>query len=151
MEIVLYKNTPAPLSKKTIEAVVFLVAQHEKKLQGVVEVSCVDSRTIRHINREYRGKDKSTDVISFADNQQTKKQPLFVLPHKQVQIGYVYVCPSYIKQQAERFKVAYKEEFVRMLVHGLLHVAGHDHDTAKAAKSMFGVQEKVVQQFFSHR
>jgi probable rRNA maturation factor len=80
------------------------------KLKKPVDVFLVDSQTMRKLNRKYRKKDKSTNVLSFP-------APL----HFPIEtLGEVYLDPKYIEK--------HKEDLVFMLVHGVLHILGYDHE-----------------------
>ncbi len=130
---------PCPYKYNWVSQVVELVARREKKVRGVVEISVVNKRMIKKINREWRGKDKVTDVLSFA------WQEGLSTPGSN-HLGEIYICFEKIKEQAKEFKVTAKEEFVRMLVHGLLHLVGYDHMKEKDAKKMFGKQENIIKE-----
>jgi len=82
---------------------------------------------MRQLNRQHRGLDRATDVLSFS-------------------LGDIFLCPSYIRRQARRFGVSYQEECTRTLIHGILHLTGYDHATQRQAKKMFGLQEKLLQE-----
>ncbi len=131
------KSTPAPVSKEDIVAVVKKIARYEKKIQGEVEIHVVTAGEIQKLNKQFRGINKPTDVLSFGWQEDGTVLPGGML-------GQVYLCYGYISQQARRFKVSAREEFVRMLIHGLLHVVGYDHQEAGEAAIMFTQQEKII-------
>ena len=103
-------------------------------------ISIVEEKVIKSINQKYRKHNKVTDVLSFPF--QGKEQ--FITPDKKSYLGEIFICPSHIQKQARRFEVSYQNEFVRMLIHGLLHLVGHDHAAAKDAEKMFAIQEDIV-------
>lgn len=149
IKIHFYKTTLVPLTKSVIESLVHLVAQHEKKLRGEIEIHCITESEIQDLNRRYRGKNKPTDVLSFAWTELPKEVWINSKVFKKY-LGEIYLCPKYIKEQAQRFKVGNKEEFIRMLVHGLLHLVGYDHDIKKRAQRMFGFQEEIVKKILKN-
>ncbi|MDR2591820.1 MAG: rRNA maturation RNase YbeY [Chitinispirillales bacterium] len=81
--------------------------------QSTTVVLCSDYM-IRKLNREYRGKDKATDVLSFCFGDDDL-------------LGEVYISPQRAKVQARRYGVSYDDELKRLLIHGLLHLMGYDH------------------------
>ncbi len=85
-----------------------------EKLKGQVNiVFCPDSH-VRTLNRQYRGLDRVTDVLSFG-----WEEPDFA--------GEVFISNAQAKRQFKRFKNTYFEELRRLVVHGLLHICGYDH------------------------
>lgn len=128
----------AEISKKEINKVVNFVFKKLKKNQGSVSINLVGDRKIRSMNKKYRGIDKSTDVLSFAI-QEGKS-----FKNKENDWGDIFLCVPQIERQAKSFKIFYKQEFVRILIHGILHLIGFDHQTKSEAKKMFAWQEKLV-------
>jgi probable rRNA maturation factor len=84
----------------------------EKKAHTKLSVSFVSPAEIKKLNKEYRKKDKPTDVLSF-----TYKDS-----------GEIIICPQIIRENAKKFDVAFKKELVRVLIHGILHILGYDHE-----------------------
>ena len=83
---------------------------------AVVSVAFVGRRRIRSLNRTYLGHDRETDVLAFA------------LPGAAgVVVGDVYCAPESAARAARRYGVGLREELRRLVVHGVLHVLGHDH------------------------
>jgi len=126
-------------NRKETSDLISLIAK-KLKLNGEVEVNVIGEKEIKDLNRRYRGINKVTDVLSFAWQEDKKI--------KTKNFGQIYICYSKIKKQAKEFKVSPKEEFVRILTHGFLHLLGFDHKTKSEAKRMFGLQEKVVSDYF---
>ena len=110
-----------------------------KKANGCVRVHLVGPERMKALNRQYRGKDTPTDVLSFPLQEGDIIDP--------EDWGDVFLCPQYIRRQAKRFRVPFREESTRSLVHGLLHLSGHDHETKQDAARMFRLQERIVTTF----
>ena len=127
-----------PWTQKDISTIIEIIAKKQSKIKGLVEIEVVGEQQIKKINYQYRGINRSTDVLSFAW-QEDKKIKSNVL-------GQIFICYPVIIRQAKEFKVGTKEEFIRMLVHGALHMIGHDHMAEKDAKKMFNLQEKIVEE-----
>ena len=134
---VVYCSIHSPLlSSKQIERAGRLIAKRLKK-KGMASVHLVGERKIRSLNRDFRGQDRVTDVLSFEMNDKNNMS-------EENDWGDLFLCQNQIKRQALRFGVSEQEECVRMLAHGLLHLFGYDHKTSVTAKIMFTLQEKLV-------
>jgi len=107
------------------------------KKKNEVSVHCVGKQKIQTLNRVFRGIDRPTDVLSFP------AEALFGTEDV-TDSGDLFLCPAYIAKQAKRFETSYKEEFFRMLIHGVLHLEGYDHEKKTDAKKMFAVQERLL-------
>lgn len=116
-----------------------MAARLVKKIKGRIEVIVAGDAAVRNLNRRYRGINKTTDVLSFAWGED-KTMP------GGAYLGQIYLSYPRIRRQARAFKAPVAEEFARMLIHGLLHIAGYDHVRAAAAKRMFALQEKIIRQ-----
>ena len=104
-----------------------------------VNVVFIDEKEMQTLNSEYRKKDSVTDVLSF--NLNTKEL-----------LGEIYICPQYVSEnfKAEKFT----EEIIRLIIHGLLHLIGYDHEVelneeTKNKVEMFVKQEKILQNVIS--
>ncbi|MCC6502331.1 MAG: rRNA maturation RNase YbeY [Deltaproteobacteria bacterium] len=87
---------------------------------------------IRELNREYRGKDKPTDVLSFPMGDDYL-------------LGDIVISTEKAASQAEEFGVSFDEEMGRLLVHGILHLAGYDHvKGGRQARKMKDKEEELM-------
>jgi len=100
-------------------------------LDGMLNVVFVNDKYIRALNKAYRGKDKPTDVLSF--NYGSEKL-----------IGEVYVSLETAERQAKERKHSLSNELIRLIVHGILHIHGYDHEEDEDYKKMFAVEKKVL-------
>ncbi|WP_068268009.1 rRNA maturation RNase YbeY [Caviibacter abscessus] len=85
-----------------------------------VSFMVTNNKVIHEINKEYRGMDKPTDVISFAYNETENIGPVEI-------IGDIIISIDKVKEQAKEFGHSDKREFYYLLTHGMLHILGHDH------------------------
>jgi len=100
-------------------------------VDGIMTLSFVDEPEIKRLNRMYRGKDKVTDVLSFPSSDARLSGYL----------GDVIIClPVAIKQAEGDLEL----ELTDLLVHGMLHVLGYDHEHASDAEVMFPLQDTIV-------
>jgi len=91
-----------------------------------VNLVFVDDREIRRLNRRYRGKNKPTDVLSFE----------YDGGHGDDVVGEVFVSLETLQRDAKRLNVPARHHAVRIVVHGLLHIAGYDHGSDTDAARM---------------
>ena len=111
-------------------------------IEDDVEVSCVlvDDERLHEINREYRHIDRSTDVISFAmeDNDQ------FYVEGMPRTLGDIFISVDHAKKQAEEYGHSLRREMCFLFTHGILHLLGYDHMTDEQEKEMFGLQDEIL-------
>ena len=111
-------------------------------IEDDVEVSCVlvDDERIHEINREDRHIDRSTDVISFAmeDNDQ------FYVEGMPRTLGDIFISVDHAKKQAEEYGHSLRREMCFLFTHGILHLLGYDHMTDEQEKEMFGLQDQIL-------
>lgn len=101
--------------KTTMKALLCAVGEAD----SAISVTLVNDAAIREINREQRGKDAPTDVLSF---------PLEPEPFAQERLlGDIVISIDTAKRQASDYDAPLQRELYRLLIHGLLHVLGHDH------------------------
>ncbi|NLF80246.1 MAG: rRNA maturation RNase YbeY [Clostridia bacterium] len=108
-----------------------------------VEISLLltDDETIQALNRDYRGLDFATDVLSFAMNEGEGVSDGGELR----QLGDIVISRERAAQQAEAYGHSVEREEVFLFVHGLLHLLGYDHEkSAKAEREMFALQERIM-------
>jgi len=136
LKIVINKEISSVWSKVLMEKTAHQAAKVEKKINGLVEINIVSEEVIKKLNKVYRGLFKVTDVLSFAWREEGVVNSEM--------LGQIYLCQAQIKRQAKSFSITVKEEMVRMLAHGLLHLVGHDHKLKPEADKMFALQVKIV-------
>ncbi|MEK7620605.1 MAG: rRNA maturation RNase YbeY [Patescibacteria group bacterium] len=101
-----------------------------KQEQGV-SIGFISATQMRKLNYAWRGKDKVTDVLSFE---------LDVGPLK----GEILLSYEQAKRQAKEIQHSVHDELCFLIVHGILHLWGYDHEQPKDAKEMFPLQEKIL-------
>ena len=84
---------------------------------GDMELILCDDATIRDLNREYRGIDKATDVLSFP------YEPMPMAP-----IGSIVISADHVRNGAEAYGHSRNDEFALLFLHGVLHLLGYDHE-----------------------
>lgn len=114
------------------------------KINDDVELSCiiVDDERIHEMNRDYREIDRSTDVISFAleDNDQ------FYVEGMPRSLGDIFISYDHAQLQAEEYGHSIQREMCFLFTHGLLHLLGYDHMNEADEKVMFTLQKEILDQ-----
>lgn len=103
----------------------------------IVEVTLVTDDRIADLNREHLDRDGPTDVLAFpleelAPGAVPSREPA----GPPIALGDVVVAPSYVRRQAEAFETGFAEEMSLMVVHGILHLMGYDHEDDDDAEIM---------------
>ncbi len=97
----------------------------------------VDQKQIRKLNKTYRGKDYATDVLSFEGDSKSS-------------FGELVISPQVIKRQAKEHGLSMQDELGYMVLHGVLHLLGYDHEKSKReANRMFTLQDKLFERLCS--
>lgn len=119
------------LSPSRLAAIANAVGTREGTERGMIGVSFVDDGEIQRLNRLYRGKDSITDVLSFASD----------FAEQTGNLGDVIIDFNQALRQADG---DVELEITDLLVHGVLHVLGYDHEIATDADKMFPLQDSIV-------
>ena len=100
-------------------------------IEGVVTVRYVGAAESRRLNRRFRGKDYATNVLSF---------PYSAKPLE----GDLVICAQVVAREAREQGKTLRAHHAHMLVHGLLHLAGLDHERAREAARMEGRERRIL-------
>ncbi len=99
---------------------------------------------IQKLNKDYRGKDEPTDVLSFA---QVDTKEAFPSKGGRFYAGDIVISMDTLEKNANYFKISMNEELKRLLVHGILHLSGLDHENNNPDQPMLAKQEKILKQY----
>jgi len=110
-----------------------------------VELSIVftGSMRMRSLNANYRGIPKETDVLSFPMETPSSRFPVSVHPSL-LMLGDIVISVPRASRQAREYGVTFHEELRRLLIHGLLHLAGYDHEKGRYQKVRMEKKEKEL-------
>ena len=125
------------LPEKRVRSLVEATLAGEGIDDAMISIAFVGRTAITRMNRQYLQHSGPTDVISFGMGRETPTMPA---------IGDVYICPEVAARNARSHGVPLHEELSRLVVHGTLHVAGHDHpdDETRTSSEMWKRQERVL-------
>lgn len=125
------------VSRAFIKRAAVATLRAERVKDAMLSITFVGRDAISRMNRRYLGHHGATDVISFGLGRMGKRGAV---------IGDIYICPEVARQNARRQGIPAGEELLRLVVHGTLHVLGHDHpDGAQRTVSrMWRKQERIL-------
>ncbi len=126
----------------TMKELISYAIKHENLDNVIFNIIIVDNEYIHKLNKEYRGIDRPTDVISFAleDNSDFELDGIRVL-------GDIYISIDKVYEQAKEYGHSNLREICFLMIHGFLHLLGYDHMDPEDEKIMFGKQEEILSGF----
>jgi probable rRNA maturation factor len=108
----------------------------QERQQAEVVIRLVDEHEIQELNREYRGKDKPTNILSFRSN-----MPAFV---ENSLLGDLVICAPVVMREAQEQGKSDEAHWAHMVVHGVLHLLGYDHHDDEAADDMEQLEKEIM-------
>ncbi len=127
------------------------IVQTVLKAEGVAppyEVSLVftNSETVRRLNRDYRGVDETTDVLAFCMLSQNEADSSFALPPDGVtRLGEVIISYPQAVEQASEQGHSSERELALLIIHGILHLLGYDHEEAEEESKMRARERELLE------
>ncbi len=140
MEISIYNETEEKIDDELKIMHDVLVHGIDKLKVGdvIFNVIIVDNEYIHHLNKDYRGIDRETDVITFALEDDKTFNPVERI------LGDVYISIDKARSQSEEYGHSLKRELCFLGVHGMLHLLGYDHMKKEDEEVMFKLQEDIL-------
>ncbi|MCY8521921.1 rRNA maturation RNase YbeY [Bacillus atrophaeus] len=133
---------------KEVEKLLQYAAEREGvQDQAEVSVTIVTNDEIQQINKEYRGKDTPTDVISFALEEEGEGEVEIVGAEMPPVLGDIIISADRTKEQAEEYGHSFLRELGFLAVHGFLHLLGYDHMTKEQEEEMFTKQKDLLDNY----
>lgn len=141
MEITIVNESDSRIPQKFIHEWVAQVESHLKKKKILkardsrreLTLVFLNKKPAQKINLEFRGKDYATDVLSFESLDE-------------LSFGELIMCPEVLKRQAQEHGLSFQLELGYMILHGILHLLGYDHETSEAeARKMFALQDHIFE------
>lgn len=109
----------------------------ELEIDGNMAIKLGDKEESRVLNKQYRQKDYPTDVLSFPFNEEVPEEGFY--------LGDIFICYPVAEEQAKENGITLEEELFTLMLHGVLHLAGYDHETDSG--EMKELQEKLLEKF----
>lgn len=131
--------------KKTVSEYLGKVLDYLGLKSVEFSVSFVTEASMHAMNKDFRGIDDSTDILSFAAEDEDPDGITFVSAGRRKRVlGDMVICPDVLKRNAKTFEVSENEELRRLLIHGVLHLSGENHQTNDMSEPMLIKQEKIL-------
>ncbi len=125
-----------------------------KKVNGLhcSLILCGESK-IKKLNADHRDKNKVTDVLSFPTSENLRKSFSDAeMMGQDLMLGDLAVCHQKTISQAKEFKLTYEEEFIHLVIHGILHLMGYDHEISlKEEKLMEEWEKKILEKISEYK
>lgn len=118
---------PRPLLRKTVQAALYFPAE--------LTLRFVDAEEGRVLNRDYRGKDYATNVLTFAYTEEEDAE---------VTQADIILCTDVLETEAQEQKKSVVDHARHLIVHGVLHAQGYDHETDEEAEEMEGLEIQIL-------
>jgi probable rRNA maturation factor len=136
VEIVIQNHTTHDIHEDGMQSLTQQVLNHLKKYllknKSSLTLVFVNAQKMRALNKQYRSKDYVTDVLSFEGKED---------------LGELIFCLEKMQEQAKSNQHSLDSEFLYLLIHGILHLSGYDHEASeKQAKEMFKIQDSAFEQ-----
>lgn len=150
MELQLRDHTEGKLQPNQERLAEKVLAQAAERLdvpeQAEMSLTFVLNPEIRELNRDYRGIDRATDVISFAieDDDDLTNLPAEIRAELPVELGDLVISIDKAAEQALFLNHSADRELGYLLVHGFLHLNGYDHEEPADEEKMFTLQEEIL-------
>jgi probable rRNA maturation factor len=119
------------------EAAMIVLAQHEVEPESALTVVVTTDEEVARLNREFRGVDAPTDVLSF-------RADMLSIEGEAPYLGDLIVAFPYASAQAARESHDLGDSLALLVVHGALHLIGYDHDTPAARAAMWAAQDTAL-------
>ena len=125
-----------------IKKIVEYALKYQNIENAVFNIIIVGLEKIHELNKEYRGIDRPTDVISFA----LEDDDTFNMSNVRI-LGDIYICLDKVREQAKEYGHSFLRELAFLSIHGLLHLLGYDHMNKEDEKVMFELQDKILDSY----
>ncbi|MDR2028154.1 MAG: rRNA maturation RNase YbeY [Treponema sp.] len=140
------RGIPLPPWRGAVRGYIRKVLKQMNRDGWDLSVLFCDNACIRSLNARFRGADEATDVLSFALGETAEEEGRTrFLP------GDLVISLETLAENARYFRVSEDEELRRLLIHGILHLDGLDHDTNEQTQPMLQLQEKILAELSGER
>jgi probable rRNA maturation factor len=131
--------TKIKVNKRLVKRISKKVLKEEKR-QGDISIVFVNAERIQELNKRYRKEDRGTDVLCFS--QDSIISEFFNLPKKYFELGEIIVCLTKVKENAEEFGSDFEKELKWVIIHGILHILGYEHEKSEKQAERMREKEK---------
>lgn len=133
-------RAPQDLVHSVVVKALHLMGQTE----GELSCTFVSDETMTEMNLAYRGKEESTDILSFVQTEAEDEFPFPMGDSAEPMLGDLVISLDTMDQNCVYFSVEPEEELLRLLIHGVLHLLGFDHASNEMTEPMLQKQEELL-------
>ena len=136
-------------ANRVLQASLDFLAQNDLGFEGwnnkpvIIGLSLSNNKEVQKLNREFRGKDKATNVLSFANIDDEVFESEF-LSEDVVELGDIIMAVETLEEEANIKNISLKDHFSHLLVHGILHLFGYDHIEDDEADEMESIEIDIL-------
>lgn len=155
MDLTVYDETAGQVSAAQLTLVKDLLQYAAQKLQlkdnTEMSVTITTNPAIKKLNKQYRGVDRATDVLSFAAEESGDETPIVMDPELAAELpanlGDLFVSIDKVAEQAKFLGHSTDRELGFLVVHGFLHLNGYDHEQPADEQGMFALQRAILDDY----
>ncbi|MGP4042406.1 rRNA maturation RNase YbeY [Gracilibacillus sp. D59] len=129
------------------ELLSYAAKQENTTANSELSISFVDNEEIQLLNKQYRGLDRPTDVLSFALEEEADDEIKITGTDIPVALGDIVISVDKANEQASEYNHSFSRELGFLALHGYLHLLGYDHMNEEDEKIMFSRQEEILNGF----
>ena len=132
---------------RALERSAYQVMRSQKLDRCELSISLVSDAAIRRLNRDYRHKDKATDVLSFSqveEREATPPDPNKVANRPETVLGDIVISIDTAARQAQEYGIGLDERLCTLLIHGFLHLIGYDHERSARDERLMQAREREL-------
>lgn len=121
----------------SLEKVLSMLSKYLKEIkeEAYLSIKFVDKDEIKELNKLYKGKDESTDVLSFPQDYDAKDNLI---------LGDIVICLDELRENCIYFKEEEERELIRLLLHGLLHLIGYEHHSRDFKEDQMLIKQEEI-------
>ncbi len=143
MAVIVANAQTSPVQTARMQDAVQYLLQSEGLEQTEVSILLTDDVRIQEMNRDYRGYDRPTDVLSFAQGERIGGSPVFP-PDVPSLLGDIVISVDTAERQAQDHGVTLEQELALLGVHGALHLIGYEDETKEGAERMRAREREIL-------
>lgn len=144
MPVLVHNEQPITVSTARLARAVRHLLREEGLARAEVSVLLTDDTTIHEMNRDYRGYDRPTDVLSFAQEETVTGAPPVPATEGTRLLGNIVISVDTAVRQATRHDVSLTHELALLAVHGALHLIGYEDETETGAEQMRKREREIL-------
>jgi len=128
-----------PLSEEDVAKIVHIITDYHHVSFELLEIAVVDEQEIIRLNKKFLDREYVTDTISFRYDDEGSDEKIEAT---------IYVCAQRVVEQALELKQVKKDEFLRIVIHGFLHIIGYDDESEKGKEHMRTLEDIHLNNFY---